>query len=68
MIESIIMFLIYVCVIAGLIYLVLYVLGALGVPIPPKVAQIVWIIFMLICFLLLARMLLPLAGGHRKLW
>jgi hypothetical protein len=66
MIESIIWFLITVCIIAGLLYLVLYVLGAVGVPIPPKVVQIIWIIFMLVCLLLLLRLLLPLAGGHRK--
>jgi hypothetical protein len=64
MIEQLIWFLIYICIIAGLIYLVIYVLGAVGVPLPPKAVQIAWIIFMLICLLLLVRMFLPMAGSH----
>ena len=37
MIESVITLLIYVCVICLVVYLIIYVLGAVGVPLPPKV-------------------------------
>ena len=66
MLESIIMFLIYVCIVAIVIYLVIWVLTTVvGVPIPGKVIQILWVIFALICILFLVRLLLPLAGGRR---
>lgn len=58
MIESIIMLLIWVCVLALVVYLVLWVLGALGIPVPAQVVKIVWIIFALIVLLLIVRMLL----------
>ena len=63
MIESIISLLIYVCVIALVIYLVIWVLQTvLGVSLPAKVVQILWVIFALIVILLLARLLLPNIG------
>jgi hypothetical protein len=67
MIEQVIMLLIYVCVIALVIYLVLWVVqSVLGVPLPGKVIQILWVIFALIVILLLARLLLS-GGGLAKL-
>jgi hypothetical protein len=64
MLESVIMFLIYVCVIAIIIYLVIWVLrDVLGLPLPAKVIQILWVIFALIVILFLVRLILPLAGG-----
>ncbi len=69
MFEQIIMFLIYVCVVAAVIYLALYVLGTvIGVPFPPKVVQIIWVIFMLICLLLLVRIVLSAGGIHALLF
>lgn len=68
MLESIIMFLIYVCVVAIVIYLVIWVLrDVIGLTLPAKVIQILWVIFALICVLFLVRLLLPLAGGRRVL-
>lgn len=65
MLESIILLLIYVCVAALVIYLIFWVLGAVGVPIPPMVVKIVWIIFGLVVLLLILKMLLPpLMSGH----
>jgi len=68
MLESVISLLIYVCVIALVIYLVIWVLQTVvGIALPPKVVQIFWIIFALIVILLLARLLLPF-GGHARLF
>jgi hypothetical protein len=60
------MLLIYLCVLALVIYLVIYVLGVIGVPLPPKVMQILWVIFGLIVLLLVVRMLLS-GGGSLSL-
>jgi hypothetical protein len=65
MIESVITLLIYICVLALVVYLVIWVLGAIGVPIPAMVLKIVWIIFALMCLLMVLR-LLPL--GHGRLF
>jgi len=68
MLEAIIMFLIYVCVVAIVIYLVIWVLrDVLGLPLPGKVIQILWVIFALIVILFLVRLILPMAGGRRIL-
>lgn len=68
MLESVILFLIYVCIIALVIYLVIWVLrDVLGVPIPPKVVQILWVIVALIVVLLLVRLILPMGGAHLPL-
>lgn len=65
MIESIIMLLIYIAIIALVFYLVIYVLGVIGVALPPKVIQIIWLIFALIVVLWLVRVLL--SGGGLSL-
>jgi hypothetical protein len=63
MIEAIIYALIYICLLALVIYLILWVLGTVaGVALPPKVIQIIWVIFALVCILILVRLLLPHAG------
>lgn len=68
MLESVITFLIYICVVAIVIYLVIWVLrDILGLPLPAKVIQILWVIFALICILFLVRLLLPAMGGRRIL-
>jgi len=64
MFESIILLLIQICFVVAIAYIVLWVLSALGVSLPPKVVQIFWIIVVLIVILLLYRMLAPsLRGG-----
>lgn len=60
MVEAIIMSLIYICLLAIAIYLILWVIQAVaGISIPPKIVQIIWIVFVLVCLLLLVRLLLP---------
>jgi cytochrome c biogenesis factor len=62
MLEAVISLLIWVCVIALVIYLVIWVLQTVvGLPLPAKVIQILWVIFALIVILMLARLLL--GGG-----
>lgn len=65
MLASVITFLIYVCVLALVIYLVLWILrDVLGLPIPEKVIQILWVIVALIVILWLVQMVLG-GGGFR---
>lgn len=65
MLESVITFLIYICIVAIVIYLIIWVLrDVLGLPLPEKVIQILWVIFALIAVLFLVRLILPLTG-HR---
>ncbi len=64
MLSSVITFLIYVCVLALVIYLIIWVLrDILGLPIPAKVIQILWVIVALIVILWLVQMVLPGVGG-----
>lgn len=63
MIEGVIYGLIYICLLALAIYLILWVLGTVvGIALPPKVVQIIWVIFILVCVLILVQMVLPRAG------
>lgn len=62
MIEAVITLLIYICVLALVVYLVIWVLEIVGIALPPKVIQIIWVIVVLIVLLLLVRLLLPHAG------
>jgi hypothetical protein len=62
MIEAVIMLLIYACIVAGLIWIVFYVLGAVGWVVPPMVQKIVWIIGALILLLAFVRLVLPHLG------
>ena len=63
MIESVIVLLIWICVIAGLIWLVLYVIQSVaGWSIPDQLVKIVWIIFALVVLLLVLRLVLPHLG------
>lgn len=63
MLASVITFLIYICILALIVYLVLWVLtDVCGIPIPPKVIQILWVIVALIVILWLVEMVMG-AGG-----
>ncbi len=65
MIESVIYALIYICVIALVFYLVIWVLrDVVGLPIPGKVIQILWVIFALIVILFLVQLVLGAGGGR----
>lgn len=60
MLASVIMFLIWCCVAALVIYLVLYVLvDVIGIPVPAKVIQILWVIFALVVILFLVQTVVP---------
>lgn len=66
MLEAVITALIYICLLALVIYLVLWVLeSVIGISLPAKVVQILWIVFALVAILILVRLLLP--GGSRLL-
>ncbi len=65
MLASVITFLIYICILALIVYLVIWVLrDVVGLPIPEKVIQILWVIVALICILWLVQMVLG-GGGFR---
>ena len=65
--HSLIVFLIIVCLVAGAIWLVFFVFNKVaGQPIPPKVQMIVWLVFMLICLLLLVERLWPIIGHYTR--
>ena len=66
MLESVIYFLIWVCVLAIVIYAVIYVLrDVIGLPIPAKIIQLLWVIVALIAILFLVQ--LVLGGGGLKI-
>ncbi len=55
MVESVILLLIYIAVVVGLVWLVLWVLEQLGVALPAPVVKVLWVIAALIILLLLWR-------------
>lgn len=65
MIESVITLLIYIVLIAIIIYLVLWVLEQIGLSPPPKVIQLLWVIGVLVVLLVFSRMFLPMIGHVR---
>jgi hypothetical protein len=65
MLTAVITLLIYVCILALVIYLIIWVLrDVIGLPIPAKVVQILWVILALIVILWLVQMAL-VPGGFR---
>ena len=64
MIASVITLLIYICILAIVVYLIIWVLGIIGVPIPAKVVQLLWVIVALIAILMLVNMVLGGGGFH----
>ncbi len=54
--DAIVGFLITICIIAAVFYLVIWVLGQIGVPLPGQVIKILWVIFGLIVLLALYHM------------
>jgi hypothetical protein len=68
MLASVIMFLISVCVLALVIYLIIWVLtDVVGLPIPAKVIQILWVIVALIVILWLVQLVTSAGGGFPHL-
>lgn len=65
MISSVIMMLIWICLLALAVYLILWVLtDVVGIPIPAKVIQILWVIVALIVILWLVQLVTGGAGFH----
>ena len=64
MIAGIITLLIYVVILAIVVYLVIWVLGIIGVPIPEKVIQLLWVIVALVAILMLVNMVMGGGLGH----
>lgn len=64
MLATVITFLIYLCIFALVIYLILWVVrDVLGIPIPERVIQILWVIVALFVILWLVQFVLPGGGG-----
>ncbi len=59
MVEAVITLLIYIALVVGLVWLVIWVLGELGVALPPPVVKVIWVIAVLIILLLLWRIVGP---------
>jgi hypothetical protein len=64
MLEAVIRFLITMCLIALCVFLVIWVLGALGIVLPAMVIKIIWIIAALVAVLFLVRLLKPYWGNY----
>lgn len=67
MVESVIMLLIYIALVVGLAFLVIWVLQYLGVPLPPIVIRVMWVIAVLVILLLLWRTVGPSLTGFSRL-
>lgn len=64
MLASVVTFLIYLCILAIVIYLIIWVVkDVIGLPIPGKVIQLLWVIVALIAILWIVQMVLPGVGG-----
>ncbi len=65
MVESVILLLIYVALVVGVAWLVIWVLAQLGVALPPPVVKVFWVIVILVIVLLLWRMVGPALSSGR---
>lgn len=57
--------LVYIAVLALVIYVVIWVLGQLGVVLPPHIVKILWVIVALIALIIIVRVLLGAGPGLR---
>jgi len=64
MITAVITLLIYLCILAIVVYLIIWVLGIIGLPIPQKVIQLIWVIAALIAILMIVQFLTGAGGVH----
>jgi drug/metabolite transporter (DMT)-like permease len=62
--ERIVRALIYVCFIAAAYYLIIWVIGQLGIALPAMVMHILAVILVLFAILILVRLLGPVIGGY----
>jgi hypothetical protein len=52
MVESVLLLLIYICLVVGVVWLVIWVLEQIGLAIPPPVQKVLWVIAVLVVLLL----------------
>jgi len=57
MIVTIITLLIYLCILALVIYLVLWVMEQIGLALPPQMVRIIWVIALLVAILFILQAL-----------
>lgn len=62
MIESVILMLIYLCLLAICVYLVIWVLAQIGIVIPDNVMKLLWVIVVLVAILMIVKTILPGLG------
>ena len=62
--EAVIRALIYLCCIALVFFLCVWVLGEIGLALPPMVLHILMVIFALIAILILVRLFAPALSGY----
>lgn len=67
LLERVIRALLYLCVIAICFYLIVWVLGVLGIALPHMVLTILKVMFVLIAILVLVRLFYPVLSGV-SLW
>lgn len=67
MFETVIMLLIQICLVVALCWIVIWVLGQLGIALPEQVIKILWVVVVLIVILLLYRALAPFIHGGKVL-
>lgn len=65
MLASVVSFLIALCLLAIVVYVILWVLEIIGVPIPAKVVQLLWVIVALIAILWLVQLVTGSGGGFQ---
>jgi hypothetical protein len=68
MVENVIFLLIYIALLVGLIYLVVWTLEHLGIGIPAMLVKVLWVIVVLVVILLCWRALSPFLGGGGRLF
>jgi hypothetical protein len=59
MIETVVYALIYLALIVLAVYVVLWVLGELGIVLPPQLVKILWVMVALVAILIIVQTLLP---------
>lgn len=64
-IEAVIRALLYLCCIALAFFLILWVLGSIGVALPVMVITILKVMFVLIAILVLVRLFFPIFSGYQ---
>ena len=64
LIERVIRALLYLCVIAICFYLIVWVIGVLGVALPIMVITILKVMFVLVAILILVRLFYPVIAGQ----